>query len=88
MNTYNIKKILASSGVYLIKLLCMSVIASVPTIFVRKLILPVFADYGRIVSQGLPIIITAIVFATIGILELIITKDEIIMVIIRKFKKR
>jgi len=88
MNSYDIKKILKASGLYFCKLILMSVVASVPTYFVRKLVLPVFADYSRILSQGLPILITAIVFAIIGVAELVITKDEVVMVILKKFRKR
>lgn len=88
MHSFDIKQLIKSSILYIIKILIFSVIASVPTYFVRKLTLEAFANYGKIVSQGMPILISALVFAIIGIGELLITKDEIVMVIVRKFRRK
>ena len=87
MNSFNVKKILKESFIYIIKILIFSVIASIPTYFFRNFIVDAFADYGRLISQGIPVILSAILFFIIGAGQLIITKDQIVMVILRKFRR-
>ena len=87
MNSFDVKKILKESFIYIIKILIFSVIASIPTYFFRNFIVDAFADYGRLISQGIPVILSAILFFIIGAGQLIITKDQIVMVILRKFRR-
>lgn len=87
MNSIDVKKVVHDTVLYCIKMLIYSVIAAVPCYFVHKAMLGVFADYGKLISCGLPVLISAIVFGAVGVLELVITKDEIISVILHKVKK-
>ena len=87
MPSIEIKPVIVKTVIYIIKLVILSVIAAVPCWLLRPVLLRTFEPYGRIISQGLPIVISAIIFGFIGILELIITKDEIIIAIKNKIKK-
>ena len=69
---------------YSIKILVMSVIAAVPCWFLRPLLLKAFEDHGRLISAGLPVAILAVIFAVIGVLELVITKDSIVTAVIAR----
>jgi putative peptidoglycan lipid II flippase len=88
MDAMNTTKILKSTILYTIRVIIYSVIATVPIYFLRPVLLNAFADRGKILSYGMPVLISMLIFAITGILELIITKDEIIMVVINKFRKR
>ena len=46
-----------------------------------------FSDGGRLLGFGMPVVLSAIVFAIIGVLELIITRDELVKVILKKVKR-
>lgn len=72
---------------YALKMCVFSVIAAVPTYFVHKLTVDYFAGYSKIICYGAPIVISGIIFALIGVLELVITRDEIVRVILKKVKK-
>jgi putative peptidoglycan lipid II flippase len=72
---------------YTIKISVMSVIAALPCWFLRPLLLKTFEGHGRLVSAGLPAGILAVIFAVIGVLELVVTKDPIAMSIIKRGKK-
>ena len=76
--------ILKNSVLYSIKIIIMSVIAAVPCWFLRPVLLNAFEGHNRIISAGAPVAILAIVFAVLGVLELVITKDEIAISIIKR----
>lgn len=88
LNSFNIRRVVFQTLAYIIKMTVYSVIAAIPSYFVHNTLVKFFADYGRLISFGVPVFGTALVFAIIGILELIITKDEIIRTIINKFSKK
>lgn len=88
MEGIQIKKLVLNTIVYCLKITLFSIIAAVPCYFVRPILLKTFENYGRFISYGVPVIILAIIFIVIGILELIITKDDIIKVILKKVKSR
>ncbi len=76
IKTIKIKHTILSSFIYMVKIAIFSLIASVPTYLLRPLIITFFNGHNRLISKGGPIIITALLFALIGILELILTKDS------------
>lgn len=73
---------------YALKLVFLSLAASVPAYFVLRAVNPIFAGHGRLIEFGAPFIITSAVYGTAGIALLVITKDEIVKIIIAKLKKR
>lgn len=88
MEGIQIKKLVLNTIIYCLKITLFSIIAAVPCYFLRPILLKEFENYGRFISYGVPVIILAIIFIVIGILELIITKDDIIKVILKKVKSR
>ena len=87
MEAIEVGRVVKGTILYALKMCVYSVIAAVPTYFVHKFTVEYFADYSKIICYGAPILISGIVFAIIGVLELVITRDEIVRVILKKVKK-
>ena len=87
MEAIEVGKVLKGTVLYALKMCVFSAIAAVPTYFVHKLMTGFFEGHRRIVGFGAPVIISAIVFGIVGVLELVITRDEIISVILKKVKR-
>ena len=88
LDSFKIRKVVFQTLGYILKMAVYSIIAAIPCYFVHSLLVKFFAENSRIVSYGIPVILTALLFAIIGIAELIITKDEIIHTIIQKVKPK
>ena len=83
----DVKAVTRGTVLYAAKLVILSVLASVPTLFVRGAVLPAFEGRGRILGFGLPLLVCAVVFAAAGVTLLVITRDEIVRVIVRKLRR-
>lgn len=88
MEGIQVKRLVLNTIIYCLKITIFSIIAAIPCYFLRPILLKSFENYGRFISYGVPVIILAIIFIVIGIAELIITKDDIIKVILKKVKSR
>ena len=86
LGTMETRRIIISNLLYALKITVMSVIAAVPCWFLRPILLNTFEGHGRLISAGVPLAILAVIFAVIGVLELVVTKDEIAMTIKGKIK--
>lgn len=86
LGTMETRRIIISNLLYAVKISVMSVIAAVPCWFLRPLLLKTFEGHGRLISAGLPAGILAVIFAIIGVLELVVTRDPIVMSIIKRKK--
>ena len=86
LGTMETRHIIISNLLYALKITVMSVIAAVPCWFLRPILLNAFEGHGRLISAGVPLAILAVIFAVIGVLELVITKDEILLSIIKRGK--
>ncbi len=86
LGTIQTGAVVKSTILYTIKISVMSVIAAAPCCFLRPVLLRAFEGHGRLISAGVPAGILALVFAIIGVLELVVTKDEIAMSIIKRKK--
>ncbi len=87
LNTFQIGYLVKNLTLYIVRIVIFSVIAVVPTYFVHKALIKAVADYGRIVGYGVPVVGSAIVFAIVGVGLLVVTKDELISVILKKVRK-
>lgn len=87
MNSIEVGKVLIGTLLYTLRIIILSVIAAIPTYFIHNLLVKMFSDGGRLLGFGMPVVLSAIVFAIIGILELIITRDELVKVILKKVKR-
>ena len=88
LSSFTIRKVIFQTLGYILKMVVYSIIAAIPSYFVHSLLVNLFDGNSRIISYGIPVILTALLFAAIGIAELIITKDEIIHTIIKKVKSK
>lgn len=88
----NVKSLIKETAAYSAKIVLLSLAASVPTYFVRKAALLLGKNtagaLGRVVEFGVPLLICAFLFAAIGIVLLIITKDSIIETISSLLKRK
>lgn len=87
MNSIEVGKVLKGTLLYTLRIIILSVIAAIPTYFIHNLLVTMFSDGGRLLGFGMPVVLSAIVFAIIGVLELIITRDELVKVILKKVKR-
>lgn len=87
MEAMNVFMMIKGTILYSLKIIIFSVVASIPCYFLHPILIEKFASYTKIVSQGLPLLINFVIFAVIGLIQLLITKDKSIMVILRKIKK-
>lgn len=87
LGTMETRRIVINNLLYALKISVMSVIAAVPCWFLRPILLNAFDGHGRLISAGIPLALLAVLFAIIGVLELVVTKDEIAMSIIKRGKQ-
>lgn len=84
----DVKIVVKSTILYALKMIILSVIASIPVYFLKNTLLAIFDCSNRFIAQGLPVIISAIIFAIVGVALLIITKDPIIKSITKKIMRK
>ena len=87
MEAMEVGRLVKGTLLYSLKMIIMSVIAAAPCWFLHAKLVELFASYGRLIAYGAPVIITGLLFAVIGVAELVVTRDEIISVILKKVKK-
>ena len=86
MESMEVGKLVKGTILYCVKITIFSIIASLPVYFLRPVLLNLFANYSRIISQGMPLVISLIVFAIAGVIQLAITKDKMTIVILKKLR--
>ena len=67
---------LKSALVYILKIILFSGIAVIPVLFLTPKLSALFVGRGRIISQGAPLLLNALVFAVVGVLLLAVTRDR------------
>ncbi|MDR3161355.1 MAG: murein biosynthesis integral membrane protein MurJ [Spirochaetaceae bacterium] len=73
---------------YTLKLSLFSCAALIPVRLIRPAVTPLFAGQGRLIAQGLPLLLTLIPFAAVGVALLIITGDPQVRALIGLFRKK
>lgn len=86
--TLNMKKVSLGTLLYFLKMFAFSAVATVPAYFLRKPLVEFFAGHNRFISQGLPVVISAVAFALVGLILMVITKDPLIKTVLRKLRRR
>ncbi|MDR1802837.1 MAG: murein biosynthesis integral membrane protein MurJ [Treponema sp.] len=61
---------------YALKMIVFSALALVPVLFTTPLLSELFAERGRVISEGAPLLINALVYAAAGIVLLAATRDK------------
>jgi putative peptidoglycan lipid II flippase len=77
---------LGSAIVYILKLSLFSLFAIIPLRFLSPYLLDLFAGKGRIIAYGVPLVINSIVFASLGITLLFVTRDKLFRTLLRMIK--
>lgn len=73
---------------YTLKIILFSIAASASIYFIKDRIIAMFEGHSKIISHGIPVAITGIIFGTAGILLLALTKDSVLKAASRKIRKR
>ena len=73
---------------YAMKLVLFSGLAVIPVLILSPYLTGIFAEKGRIISQGAPLLINALVYAGAGILLLAVTRDKQFLAIVRLIRRQ
>jgi putative peptidoglycan lipid II flippase len=71
-----VRQVLGSTLAYAAKLIVLSALAALPLLALGPRLGSLFAGHGRLVSQGLPLVISALLYAALGIMLLLATGDR------------
>ena len=88
MKGMNAVEIAKKMLIFIIRITSFSIIASCPTWFLRRYLTAFLSGHNRIVSYGIPVFACAALFGLLGVLLLIIFKDEAALSIAGKIKTR
>jgi putative peptidoglycan lipid II flippase len=84
----NVKQALGAALLYALKLIALSGLAVLPLLALNPPLSRLFSGRGRLVSQGLPLTISALIYAATGIALLLATGDRQIRSLIRMLRRR
>ena len=84
----DVGKTVTSTLLYSLRMIVFSAVASVPVLLLRGKILSLFDGHSRWISQGIPVMITAAMFALIGLGLMALTRDPLLKSVVRKFKRK
>jgi len=73
---------------YILKMIVLSVLAVIPVLFISPLLNKIFADNGRLISNGVPLVINTCIFFIIGIALLAVFKDQNFIAILNMIKNK
>ena len=73
---------------YSLKIILLSIAASASIYFIKDRIIAMFEGHSKLISHGIPVAITGIIFGTAGIILLALTKDSVLKAASRKIIKR
>ena len=82
--TIRARKLLTTSLVYALKLALFSCIAVIAPYFLKERIFAPFASMHRFFAQGIPLCISALMFALAGAILLFVTKDPLLKSLMKK----
>lgn len=88
MKGMNAVEIAKKMLIFIIRITSFSIIASCPTWFLRRYLTAFLSGHNRLVSYGIPVFACAALFGLLGVLLLIIFKDEAALSIAGKIKAR
>jgi putative peptidoglycan lipid II flippase len=83
-----VSRALTSAVFYTAKLALFSVAAAVPVFLLSPRLRALFAGRGRLIAYGVPFALSALLFAAIGILLLVISRDKQALAIAALFRRR
>jgi putative peptidoglycan lipid II flippase len=72
---------------YILKIVIFSVLAIIPIYFLSPLLKEFFAGNGRVISNGAPLAVNAIVFFSFGLALLAVFRDRYLFALLKMFRK-
>lgn len=73
---------------YSLKMVALSLMASIPLILLKDRLFSLFTFGNRILQEGLPLLLAALIFGAVGVGLLIVTRDSLVQVIARKLRRK
>jgi len=86
--TVSVLQIAKDMILYAIKMIAFSLIALIPVLFLKDELFNMFTGYNRFIAEGIPLVLSALLFALIGILLLVITKDPLVKLATKKIRPK
>ena len=87
-DTVNFSMVLRSTSLYAIKMVALSIVAAFPIWYFHDAIYAPFSAYGRIIAQGVPLVVSLAAFASLGFALLAVTRDRLALQIAKRFLGR
>ncbi|MDR0321937.1 MAG: murein biosynthesis integral membrane protein MurJ [Treponema sp.] len=84
----NLRSLIGSALLYILKMLILSAIAVIPIYFLSPVLREIFAGHGRLISYGVPLAINAVVYFLLGLAMLAIVRDQNFTGLINMIRKR
>ena len=81
-------KIVKPVLLYSLKMILFSAVALVPVVLLKGKLLALFAGHNRFISQGVPLVLSCLIFGIIGVALLALTKDSILKIVIDLVKSK
>jgi putative peptidoglycan lipid II flippase len=78
----------SSAMIYIVRLLIISGLAIVPIYFLSPLLMTFFANNGRFISYGVPLIINALIYIILGVGLLALVRDRNLLGLVNMLKKK
>jgi len=82
----NVGALVKSTVLYALKMIVFSAVAAFPIWYFKKPVYDAFAGHNRFFSQGIPLTLSLIIFASIGTLLLVISRDSLSMQLLARVK--
>jgi len=73
---------------YILKMIVLSAIAVIPIYFLSPWLRKIFADNGKVIAYGIPLLINVFVFFLLGITMLAVVKDKNLFAIIKMLRRK
>ena len=87
-DTVDFASVLRPTALYALKMIGFSILAAAPVWRFHDAIFSPFAGHGRIVAQGVPLMISLGLFACLGVALLLVTRDRLAIAAIGKIRER
>jgi putative peptidoglycan lipid II flippase len=83
-----VKQVLGSTLAYAARLIAFSALAALPLLALAPRLNRLFAGHSRLISQGLPLALSALLYAALGLTLLLVTRDPHLRAIINLLRRK
>jgi len=83
-----VSSLVRTSAGYAVKMIIFSLIAAAPIYLIRTPLYQFFAGSNRLYSQGIPLMISLVIFGGIGMTLLLVTRDQLLIQVVNLVRNR